>query len=98
METLALALDSATCALRDCTEMSPAGAFARTAVGLTLIALALVLERAELGRPVRAALWLRSYSSWSPMRPCRFPPHTARGAQPSAAATCAWFARTPVGA
>lgn len=37
---LAAALDNATCALRDCTEIGPAGVFARAAVGLALIYLA----------------------------------------------------------
>lgn len=37
---LAAALGNATCGLRNCTEIGPAGVFARAAVGLTLIYLA----------------------------------------------------------
>jgi hypothetical protein len=37
---LAVALGNATCALRDCTEIGPAGVLARAAVGLALIYLA----------------------------------------------------------
>jgi hypothetical protein len=41
MRRLAAAFDNATCALRDCTEIGPVGMFARAAVGLTFVYLAL---------------------------------------------------------
>jgi hypothetical protein len=56
LRRLAAALDAATCALRDCSEIGPAGVVARLAVGLALIYLALFWNDAGWADPVFACV------------------------------------------
>jgi hypothetical protein len=51
MKRVAAALDHASCALRDCTEIGPIGVLARVAVGLTFIYLALFWNDASWADP-----------------------------------------------
>jgi hypothetical protein len=90
MRRLAAALDDATCALRDCTEIGPTGVIARIAVGVTLILLALFWNDPSWADPfvglvviphvVTAALALRARHVQRPLRATGPPGHMANAA------------------